>query len=276
MKTVQFKELVNISFDIHNIIIIDHHWYNGDRFAIPSGGRPDNGIMFLSECDFEYIDPDGSVYDTARRGSIVYSPIGSVYTCRFSLPETHQFDKIADYLINFRLFDEKSGEEFRLADDRLIISPENSARYLDLFEKIASQRRKGTLLRPMIKGLVYELLCTISLELQRSDLMTRRFAPIYPAIKYIRGTDISELDAAGLPALCHLSESCFRRLFTEYYGMPPLKYINSLKIGQAEERLRSGLMTVAEVAESLGFSDTSYFSRFYKRETGRSPRSDMS
>ena len=119
----------------------------------------------------------------------------------------------ADYIITTiraggdagRLFDEKTGEEFRLSDDRLTITPENSARYLDLFAKIASQRRKATLLRPMIKGLLYELLCTISLELQRSDLMTRRFAPIYPAIKYIRGTDISELDAAGLPGLCHLS-----------------------------------------------------------------------
>ncbi|MGN1127828.1 MAG: AraC family transcriptional regulator, partial [Candidatus Flemingiibacterium sp.] len=28
-------------------------------------------------------------------------------------------------------------------------------------------------------------------------------------------------------------------------------------------------------AESLGFSDASYFSRFYKKETGRSPKSEL-
>lgn len=275
MKTIQFKELVNISFDIHNIIIIDHHWYNGDRFTIPAGGRPDNGIMFLSDCEFEYIYPDGSVYDKADCNEIVYCPIGSTYTCRFGVSENHSFDKIADYLINFRLFEERTGEEFRLSDDRLIITPENSARYFDMFERIASYRRKGTLLRPMIKSMIYELLCTISLELQRSDVMTRRFAPIYPAVKYMRNTDISALDISGLPELCHISESCFRRLFTEYYGKSPLRYLNELRISQAEERLRSGMMTVAEVAVSLGFSDASYFSRFYKKETGRSPREEM-
>ena len=53
VKTIQFRELVELSFDIHNIIIIEHHWHSGDHFAIPSGGRPDNGIMFLANCDFE-------------------------------------------------------------------------------------------------------------------------------------------------------------------------------------------------------------------------------
>ena len=275
MKTIQFRELVELSFDIHNIIIIDHHWHNGDHFAIPSGGRPDNGIMFLANCDYEYLRQDGSVCDRAGRGQLVYSPIGSSYVCRFTVPENHPFEKIADYLINFRLFDEKTGEEFRLADDRLNITPENSKHYFDAFERIASLKRKGSMQRPRIKGLLYELLCEISLELQKSDLMNRRYAAIYPAIKYLRTTDIAELEISGLAELCHLSESCFRRLFSEYYGKPPQKYINELRIAQAEERLHSGLMTVAEVAESLGFSDASYFSRFYKKETGRSPREEM-
>lgn len=275
METIQFKDLVNIQFDIHNIIIIDQHWRNGERYVIPSGGRPDNGIMFLSDCDFEYIGQDGSVSDTAYRGQMVYSPIGSTYTCRFIVAENHPIEKIADYLVNFRLFDEQTGEEFRLSDDRLTIAPENQTRFLDMFEKIASLKRKGSLQRPRIKALLYDLLCDISLELQKSDIMNKRFAPLYPAIKYIRATDIADIDISGLAGLCHLSESCFRRLFAEYFGKPPLRYINELRIAQAEERLKSGMMTVSEVAESLGFSDASYFSRFYKKETGRSPKSEL-
>ncbi|MGM9624459.1 MAG: helix-turn-helix domain-containing protein, partial [Eubacteriales bacterium] len=234
-----------------------------------------NGIMFLTDCEFEYTRSDGSVFERAGKNQIIYSPIGSEYSCRFIVPEKCPADYVSDYLINFRLYSEKNGEEFRLADDRLILTPENPGKYIDSFAKISSLQRKGYMMRPKIKGLIYELLCDISLELQKSDLMNHRYAAILPAIRYIRATDLAEINISGLAQLCHLSESCFRRLFTAYFGKPPLKYINELRIAQAEERLRSGMMTVSEVAESLGFSDASYFSRFYKKETGRSPRSEL-
>lgn len=275
MKTIQFRDLMNVSFDIHGIIILDQCWHQYERYSIPSGGRVDNGIIFLADCDFEYLRADGSLYDKAVRDQLIYSPIGSVYTCRFVRPEKRPPGCLSNYLINFRLFDDRTNEEFRLADDRLIISPENPRKFQDAFEKIASLGRKSSTLRPRIKGLLYELLCDISLELQKSELMNRRFAPLDPAIRYLRATDIAKIDVSGLAGLCHLSESCFRRLFSEYFGKPPLRYINDLRVAKAEEKLRSGLLTVAEVAESLGFSDTSYFSRFYKRETGRSPRDEL-
>lgn len=275
MKTIQFRDLVNVPFDIHSIIILDQCWRPDEKYSIPSGGRPDNGIMFLADCEFEYLREDGSLIEKAVRNQIVYSPIGSSYTCRFDSPEKRPSGWISDYLINFRLYEERSREEFRLADDRLIVTPENPRKFHDVFDKIASLNRKSSTLRPRIKGLLYELLCDISLELQKSELMSRRFAPLDPALRYLRATDIAELDVSELAGICHLSESCFRRLFTEYFGKPPLRYINDLRVAQAEEKLRSGLLTVAEVAESLGFSDASYFSRFYKRETGRSPSDEL-
>lgn len=273
MKTIQFQNLNGINFDIHKIIIIDHVWQQDDSFDMPEEGRPDNGIMFLSDCEFEYIDSDGVVYDRAVRNNIVYSPIGSKYSCRFKVPE-HVGRLITDYLINFRLFDE-SGEELRLADDRMIILPENPRYYADSFSRISSMGRRGLLSQPRIKGLLYNLLSDLALELQKNEIMTRRYASIYPAIKYIRTTSLAELNAADLADQCHLSQSCFRRLFREYTGMPPLEYINHMKISQAKIRLQSGLLSVSEVAESLGFSDVSYFSRFYKKATGHSPSEDM-
>ncbi len=275
MKTIQFKELTGIAFDIHNIVIMEQHWTSGEEYAIPVGGRPDNGIMFLHRCEFKYFSPNGIEIDRAARDSLVYSPIGSKYSCICEVMDGIPQGSAVDYLINFRLFEEKTGEEFRLADDRMIIAPENKKYYLELFEQLMSLRGRGAMLIPRIKAQIYELLCRISLELQKSDLMNKRFAPLYPAIKYLRVTDIAELDVSSLASLCHLSESCFRRLFTEYFGKPPMRYINEMKTAQAEERLRSGLMTVAEVAESLGFSDYAYFSRFYKRQTGRSPSEEL-
>ena len=50
-----------------------------------------------------------------------------------------------------------------------------------------------------------------------------------------------------------------------------MKYINDLKLKRAKELLISGLYSVSEAAVQAGFSDLSYFSRFFKENVGVSP-----
>ena len=274
MKTIQFRELCEVEFDIHNIIIMNQYWQTGEEYVIDPNGRPDNGLMFLSDCDFEYVNESGEVVGRAERGSIVYSPIGSTYTCRFVVSESHNPSAPCDYLVNF-LLQTESGEPFRLSDDRMLIRPRKSGYFCDKFRELTSFENRSFASRWKIKSLLYELLGELSLELCDRDILTRRLAPLFPAIEYIRSTDISKLDASSLAGRCHLSRSCFARLFREYTGMPPLEYINRMKISQAKAKLASGLMSVGEVAESLGYSDASYFSRYYKKLTGKSPSDDI-
>ncbi len=275
MKTIQFSDLSEISFDLHKVLVIDHGWQNGELWSTPAGGRPDNGLMFLSDCEFEYLDSDGNVTDRAGLHDIVYSPVGAEYTCRFRVPDVRStVRKPTDLLINFILTDEH-GEELRLAESHTTIRTENYRYYLDSFSGISALGRKSVTPPARIKGLLYNLLCDISLEMQQHEMLNKSYAPIYPAIKYLRAADLAELDPSSLAERCHISPSCFRRLFRAYSGMPPLEYVNHLKIAKAKARLQSGEMSVAEVAESLGFSDASYFSRFYKKATGRSPREDL-
>ena len=274
MKTIQFRELCETEFDLRNIIIMNHYWQTGEEYVIDPNGRSDNGLMFLCDCDFEYVNESGEVVGRAERGSIVYSPIGSTYTCRFVVSESHNPSAPCDYLVNF-LLQTESGEPFRLSDDRMLIRPRKSGYFCDKFRELTSFENRSFASRWKIKSLLYELLGELSLELCDRDILTRRLAPLFPAIEYIRSTDISKLDASSLAERCHLSRSCFARLFREYTGMPPLEYINRMKISQAKAKLASGLMSVGEVAESLGYSDASYFSRYYKKLTGKSPSDDI-
>jgi len=276
MKRIPFAELHKLEFDIHNILIIHHNWDDGEIFPIPEGGRVDNGIMFLSDCSFEYITADGTVYECAPKESIVYSPKGSKYICRFNTEgKCFSLNESSDFLINFILTDEH-GDEFVLSDDRMIISTDKSEYYFNSFACIDTMGRKGISPSARIKALLYDLLCDISLDLQKNDIMNCKYASIYPAINYISKTNLAKIDTSSLHELCHISPSYFRRLFREYTGMSPLEYINHLKIKQAQKMLQSGVMNVTEVAESLGYTDTSYFSRFYKKITGHSPSAERS
>ncbi len=75
-------------------------------------------------------------------------------------------------------------------------------------------------------------------------------------------------------ALCDISEVSFRRLFREYMGVSPLDYRNSLRLENARIRLQSGEYNVSEAAESVGFSNLSFFIRSYKKKYGYTPKKE--
>lgn len=54
-------------------------------------------------------------------------------------------------------------------------------------------------------------------------------------------------------------------------GGSPLALIHARFVHEADALLDDSSLQIAEIAEELGFSDPAYFSRFYKRLTGRSP-----
>ena len=126
---------------------MNQYWQTGEEYVIDPNGRPDNGLMFLSDCDFEYVDESGRVVDRAERGSIVYSPVGSTYTCRFVVADSHDKSTPCDYLVNFLLYTE-NGEPFRLSYDRLLIRPRKSSYFArnsarSRHTRTAASRRAG-------------------------------------------------------------------------------------------------------------------------------------
>ena len=74
-----------------------------------------------------------------------------------------------------------------------------------------------------------------------------------------------------MAGLCGMSDTYFRRLFVEEFGMTPVKYITNLRMEHITELLRSNYYTVEEVAEACGFNNVNYFSLFVKKETGLPP-----
>lgn len=71
--------------------------------------------------------------------------------------------------------------------------------------------------------------------------------------------------------LANVSEVYFRRVFTNKYGISPLKYIIKMRVEYAKELLMSGYYSVSEAALMAGFNDSKYFSTCFKHEIGASP-----
>jgi AraC-like DNA-binding protein len=69
-----------------------------------------------------------------------------------------------------------------------------------------------------------------------------------------------------------MSRTSFATRFKSSAGVPPLTYLQSLRMRHAERRLREGTVQVSELALSLGYSSESAFSNAFKRATGLAPK----
>lgn len=70
----------------------------------------------------------------------------------------------------------------------------------------------------------------------------------------------------------HFGKSRLCEIFKRDTGDTILNYHLKLKIKEAKYLLREGKLTVGEISASLGFETPEYFSRYFKKSTGKSPR----
>ncbi len=88
---------------------------------------------------------------------------------------------------------------------------------------------------------------------------------------YLHSNYATRINAATLAEMSHYTYSYFSCAFKEVFGVPVTKYLLDIRINKATTLLRSTDMNVTEIANSSGFSDTNYFARAFKKETGLSP-----
>lgn len=75
----------------------------------------------------------------------------------------------------------------------------------------------------------------------------------------------------ALAALCGISTVYFRKIFETVFGISPIRYLHELRIGKAKAMLSGDYDSIAQVAESVGYSSVYHFSKMFKTYTGMSP-----
>lgn len=90
-------------------------------------------------------------------------------------------------------------------------------------------------------------------------------------VEYIESHYNEPLAVAKLAERVGYSVTYFTKKFKKAFGCTPTDYIANLKISYAKNWLKNGSMSISDIASSLGFCDTSYFSNFFKAKTGLCP-----
>ena len=88
---------------------------------------------------------------------------------------------------------------------------------------------------------------------------------VLPALRYIETHYPEEIRVSELASCCGLSEVHFRRVFEERVHMPPIEYLNRLRVRKACNVMVRRDCSMEVVAEECGFTCLSSFTRNFKK-----------
>ena len=217
--------------------------------------RKNNGFLYILRGSCHYYHDRGDF--ALEAGSVVYLPKGSRH--RLVIDS----ESIEFYRIDFTLT--VDGEIALFSDHPVklctVAPPEAAESFTAMAENY--QFVDNTVAKTALLCRAFQVLCDPADTKERKKLA--------PATAYLLEHLTEKVSCEYLAKLCALSTARFYDLFHTEYGMAPLEYRSKLLIRRAKQLFRDGSFSVSEIADILGFESVSYFSRFFKKHTGRSP-----
>ena len=112
-----------------------------------------------------------------------------------------------------------------------------------------------------------ELLEKITLKSVRSD----EGRALRSIIKFCSKNFKQEISLSVLSDRLHLSKYYISHLFSDKLGISFTDYVNSLRVSESCVMLRSGAMSITEIAYAVGFGTLRTFNRAFVKQMGISP-----
>jgi len=94
---------------------------------------------------------------------------------------------------------------------------------------------------------------------------------IQRAVRFLEANVARPLELRDIAGAVHLSPVYFGRLFRTATGLTPMAYLRGLRMDRARRLLREEELSVAQVADAVGFPDPYHFSRVFRQQMGLPP-----
>lgn len=159
-------------------------------------------------------------------------------------------------------------------NSRLQLSPPELAQAIGLVDQLEHELTERSLgFGVMATATLLQLVTFLSrCYSQTRNPQSKSLLRIAEAISLIQRHYADPITLDDLVEISGMSRRNFIRTFESAMGSPPIKYLIRLRVQQACKLLRESDRSVTDIAMSVGFSDSNYFSRQFRSLTGSSPR----
>ena len=161
-----------------------------------------------------------------------------------------------------------------LTDGSCVISADTDPELYTILECIFFEiHKKEHYYQDSLKGLFLSLLMLVKRNKISNTFLKSDYEWLYSALNYIRKNYHQKLNIAELAEkCCNLSESHFRKKFSEIMHISPLDYINQYRIRIACQMIYQNDKPLNKIAGDVGFPTLSSFNRNFLALLGCSPR----
>ncbi|WP_022759637.1 response regulator transcription factor [Butyrivibrio fibrisolvens] len=97
------------------------------------------------------------------------------------------------------------------------------------------------------------------------DAELRKSSTADAILKYIEGHFADELSVQVMAEKFAYSEVYFCRLFKQHFGESFVSFLTDYRIGKAVELLQTTKMSVKDIGRAVGYEDSNYFTKVFKR-----------
>ena len=185
----------------------------------------------------------------------------------------HEYRTYGDGIWDFR-WAHIAGSGIGCYSDTLLLRPlpidvdvtDDMDRCFDALERIDAG--EGIYSLAAMNAVVGEMLLIMLRSQAGEDIVRRDVARL---AEYIRANSEEELHIDRFAEVMNLSKYYLIRLFHQYMGTTPYKYLHRCRVRRAEELLRTTYMSVEEIAEAVGYSDSVNFIRHFRSVAGTTP-----
>lgn len=91
------------------------------------------------------------------------------------------------------------------------------------------------------------------------------------AEEYLHAHLDENLRLGDIAKIAHMSPYHFARAFKAYFGEPPYRYLQRIRLNKAIELLTRTRLSLEDIAAKVGFSSAGHFGAFFARHMGLSP-----
>lgn len=228
-----------------------------EEFHLKSAAKRNYDSLSLRLDGSGYFKTENRAF-SVKRGELLYCPKTEVYS-----QQTSGETVIAIHFIHYT---------FSKGSQMEVLPMEDVTRGEELVQRmydIWKEKKQGY--RHRCCALLYELLYLCNRQVHESKYHMDH--QLKKAADYIHSHFRSEqISVAELAKMCSVSETYFRKLFRQYYGVSPKRYIIDLQLETAAQLLQSQLYSVGEVCERSGFTDAKYFARLFHSRFGCTPK----
>ncbi len=181
------------------------------------------------------------------------------------LVQTDHVRKLSGYHVLFSL--EPKYRRKHKFESRLHLNPDELTHIMSLIRVIEGELEEElpgyeyTVIALFMQAVSYLCRCYSHATHPRSRSLMRMAS----VISYIETNYAETIELRELQEIAHLSASALLKNFREATGLSPIEYLLRVRISRAIEMLRDESASITDAAMAVGFSDSNYFARQFRR-----------